>query len=54
MLAVVVQAFGAEQEDAIAAVRRRSTRIDSLAPAQNGQQSVREMATFDGAGVSRP
>lgn len=46
MLAVAVQAFGAEQEDAIAAVRRRSTRIDSLAPAQNGQQSVREMATF--------
>ena len=46
VLAVAVQAFGAEQEDAIAAVRRRSTRIDSLAPAQNGQQSVREMATF--------
>jgi hypothetical protein len=38
VLAVAVQPFGAEQEDAIAAVRRRSTCIDSMAPAQGGQQ----------------
>lgn len=46
VLAVAVQAFGAEQEDAIAAVHRRSTRIDSLAPAQGDPHHVREMATF--------
>lgn len=46
VLAIAVQTFGAVQEDAIAAVRRRSTRIDSLAPAQGGPHNVREMATF--------
>ena len=50
ILAVAVQPFGAEQEDAIAAVRRRSIRIDSLAPAptatQQQREGVREMATF--------
>lgn len=46
VLAVAVQPFGAEQEDAIAAVRRRSTYIDSMAPAQGGQHQLREMATF--------
>ena len=49
VLAVAIQPFGAEQEDAIAAVRRRSTRIDSMAPPQAGQahvRDVREMATF--------
>lgn len=42
VLAVSIQAFGHEQEDAVAAVRRRSIRIQSQAPSLQAH----EMATF--------
>ncbi|WP_370682479.1 chemotaxis protein CheW [Comamonas sp. GB3 AK4-5] len=42
VLAVSLQVFGHEQEDAVAAVRRRSIRIQSAAPSQQAH----EMATF--------
>lgn len=46
VLALSVQAFGAVQDDALAAVSRRNTRVQSLAAASQGSAAGLEMATF--------
>ncbi|WP_291598118.1 chemotaxis protein CheW [Comamonas sp.] len=46
VLALSVQAFGPVQEDAMAAVVRRNTRVQGLATASQGSGSGLEMATF--------
>jgi hypothetical protein len=46
VLALSVQAFGAVQDDALAAVSRRNTRVQSLAAASQGSAAGMEMATF--------
>ncbi|MCO8247627.1 chemotaxis protein CheW [Comamonas thiooxydans] len=46
VLALSVQAFGAVQDDALAAVSRRNTRVQSLAAASQGSAVGMEMATF--------
>ncbi|WP_326999404.1 chemotaxis protein CheW [Comamonas testosteroni] len=46
VLALSVQAFGAVQDDALAAVSRRNTRVQSLAAASQGSADGIEMATF--------
>ena len=46
VLALSVQAFGAVQDDALAAVGRRNTRVQSLAAASQGSALGIEMATF--------